>query len=303
MIDLLPDLYEAFIDAYRRQRPFYARLADYVATSVESSLVAGGVRALVTNRAKSIDRVRGKLEKLATDGFILPDIDDVRRAIYDLSGIRVALYFPGDMESVKSLVEELFLAQHPKHFPTKRTNSYNHFPGYCATHYIGSLRASDLDQIGTEYSQELFEIQIASVFMHAWAEVEHDLRYKPLTGDLSEDELSILESLNGVALTAETQLRQFRARRPCPLDVIPAPGVQWLQINLIRRPSAKAKAANPRAARKGGSSCLIGCFMKLCYLDESGDLGAMPANPSPTGNDQPIFSKQRCSLIMPVSSR
>jgi hypothetical protein len=29
--------------------------------------------------------------------------------------------------------------------------------------------------------------------------------------------------------------------------------------------------------------------MRICYLDESGDVGPIPANPSPTGNDQPVL--------------
>lgn len=29
--------------------------------------------------------------------------------------------------------------------------------------------------------------------------------------------------------------------------------------------------------------------MQICYIDESGDLGAIPAHPLPTGNDQPVF--------------
>ena len=43
--------------------------------------------------------------------------------------------------------------------------------------------------------------------MHAWAEVEHDLVYKPQEGVLSTEELSILDELNGLALRfAEEQL-------------------------------------------------------------------------------------------------
>lgn len=29
--------------------------------------------------------------------------------------------------------------------------------------------------------------------------------------------------------------------------------------------------------------------MHVCYIDESGDLGALPAEPAPNGNDQPVF--------------
>ncbi len=39
--------------------------------------------------------------------------------------------------------------------------------------------------------------------MHAWSEVEHDLTYKPMQGTLSEEELSILDELNGLVLAGE----------------------------------------------------------------------------------------------------
>jgi ppGpp synthetase/RelA/SpoT-type nucleotidyltranferase len=200
---------QQFLDDYKYQRPFYAALSAHVAATLEARLAAAGVRVLVTNRAKSFDAVQGKLDKLVRDGASFSNTAELKVALYDLAGVRVALYFPGDMSAVSSLIRKTFKVRPAKSFPRKGTNKYNRFPGYCATHFIGMLKQDDAKRIGTEYSEELFEIQVASVFMHAWAEVEHDLRYKPLSGTLSEDELSILESLNGIALAAETQLRQL----------------------------------------------------------------------------------------------
>ena len=30
-------------------------------------------------------------------------------------------------------------------------------------------------------------------------------------------------------------------------------------------------------------------MVKICYIDESGDLGTMPENPPPDGNHQPVL--------------
>lgn len=46
--------------------------------------------------------------------------------------------------------------------------------------------------------------------MHAWAEVEHDLVYKPLQGKLSEEEYSILDELNGLVLAGEIALERLQ---------------------------------------------------------------------------------------------
>src|SRR6185436_1109301 len=46
--------------------------------------------------------------------------------------------------------------------------------------------------------------------MHAWAEVEHDLVYKPIQGKLSEDEYAILDELNGLVLAGEIALERLQ---------------------------------------------------------------------------------------------
>ncbi|MEK8142790.1 hypothetical protein NKH18_12950 [Streptomyces sp. M10(2022)] len=54
------------------------------------------------------------------------------------------------------------------------------------------------------------EIQVASVLMHAWSEVEHDLIYKPLEGDLSSQERAILDQLNGLVIAGELSLEMLQ---------------------------------------------------------------------------------------------
>ena len=60
------------------------------------------------------------------------------------------------------------------------------------------------------YAEASIEIQVASVLVHAWAEVEHDLVYKPLSGTLSEDEYAILDELNGLVLAGEISLERLQ---------------------------------------------------------------------------------------------
>ena len=46
--------------------------------------------------------------------------------------------------------------------------------------------------------------------MHAWAEVEHDLVYKPYSGKLQEDELAILDEINGLVIAGEIALERLQ---------------------------------------------------------------------------------------------
>ncbi len=46
--------------------------------------------------------------------------------------------------------------------------------------------------------------------MHAWSEVEHDLIYKPFSGDLSAEEHAILDEINGLVLAGEIALGRLQ---------------------------------------------------------------------------------------------
>jgi hypothetical protein len=72
------------------------------------------------------------------------------------------------------------------------------------------LKHDNLTQSQRRYEAATIEIQVASVLMHAWAEVEHDLLYKTLQGTPSQDEIAILDELNGMVLAGEIALERLQ---------------------------------------------------------------------------------------------
>lgn len=70
---------------------------------------------------------------------------------------------------------------------------------------------SILPETQRRYGESPVEIQVASVLMHAWSEVEHDLIYKPISGQVSLDERSILDGINGIVLSGEVFLERLQA--------------------------------------------------------------------------------------------
>src|SRR5208337_2794464 len=60
------------------------------------------------------------------------------------------------------------------------------------------------------YQGSVFEIQVASVLMHGWSEVEHDLVYKPKSGKLSDEEYAILDEINGLVIAGEIGLERLQ---------------------------------------------------------------------------------------------
>jgi ppGpp synthetase/RelA/SpoT-type nucleotidyltranferase len=206
-------LLEDFVARYRKEYDFYDQAARLVAQALETSLQAAGIRAIVTSRAKSVQRLEAKCrQRAATKNYAT--VDDIYRDIVDLAGVRVALYFPAERTQVDRLVKQLFVVTEPaKDFPAPATTALTYtkrFSGYWATHYRVQLKDVSLSEAHKRYSEARVEVQVASVLMHAWAEVEHDLVYKPLEGTLSQDEYAVLDELNGLVMAGEIALERLQ---------------------------------------------------------------------------------------------
>ena len=221
------DATRAFVFAYAENFERYEACARHVRQELRHLLRAEGVRAIVTSRAKGYDRLEEKLRRReAVQGAPYASVEAVRADVHDLVGARVALYFPGTAGTVNRLLRERYAAvSEARVFPSgsalagpRRTHDGGlfspRFSGYGATHHrIVVTRESlptDSDVAAVVPADGLaVEVQVASVLMHAWAEVEHDLIYKPMSGELSLDEYSVLDELNGLVLAGELALERL----------------------------------------------------------------------------------------------
>ena len=205
------DLIDQFIGQYRKEFDYYQAAAQMVERTLGSNLQAQGIRAIVTSRAKDVLRTEVKCRKRAPDRSYR-EMQDIYDDLVDLSGVRVALYFPGDRARVRTIVKQLFdLLAEPIDFPKAgKVKVDKRFSGYAATHYRIRMKEAVLDEPSKRYSSARIEIQVASVLMHAWAEVEHDLAYKPTQVNLSREEEAILDELNGLVLAGEIALERLQ---------------------------------------------------------------------------------------------
>lgn len=205
------DLIDCFIERYRREYDFFEQAARLAYGQLEAALASSGIRAIVTYRAKRPERLEKKLRQRSIKNPY-QTTQDIYNDIADFAGVRVALYFPGERSEVDKVVRANFdLTSEPKTFPEGSKPTYKkRFSGYWATHYRLRLRDSFLQESQKRYADALIEVQVASVLMHSWSEVEHDLVYKPLQGELSEDEYAILDELNGLVLAGEIALERLQ---------------------------------------------------------------------------------------------
>lgn len=208
------DLVSQFIENYKKKIPFYEAAGRLAASQLESALQSAGIRAMVTSRAKNPDRLKTKvIRRNSKREAPYKNMREIYDDIADLCGIRVSLYFPGDRNKTGDLIADQFEIQDIRHFPEQSSPpTYNRrFSGYWATHYRALLREDSLASAQKRYASARLEIQVASLLMHAWSEVEHDLVYKPLQGSLSEEELAIIDELNGLVLSGEIALERLQS--------------------------------------------------------------------------------------------
>ncbi|MBN3199312.1 RelA/SpoT domain-containing protein [Pectobacterium brasiliense] len=198
-----------FLSRYEKEFDFYQNLATNIEVKIKNELSKHGVRTIVSSRAKSTSRLDVKLEDRNSKKNY-KSVVEIYDDIVDLAGVRVALYFPGDIKVVEDVINKNLKVHKVKRFPDvngkKKIGEYQKvFDGYSAVHFRVSL--NDEGRYGNNHC---VEIQVASVLMHAWSEVEHDLIYKPLQGDLSHEELMILDEINGLVLSGNIALERLQ---------------------------------------------------------------------------------------------
>jgi ppGpp synthetase/RelA/SpoT-type nucleotidyltranferase len=209
------NIIESFLQQYTKEYDYFYELAKKVASICETLLQRNGLHAVVTYRAKRPDSLKEKLIK-RNEAKNYESIEQIYQDIADLAGVRIANYFPGDREEIARLIQAEFVTERTKYFPnpenaqTFMVEYKRRFAGYDAIHFRVRIKNIRLEDSKKRFAQSLVEIQIASSLMHAWAEVEHDLAYKPKVGSLSEEEHRILDELNGLVLSGEIALERLQ---------------------------------------------------------------------------------------------
>jgi ppGpp synthetase/RelA/SpoT-type nucleotidyltranferase len=122
----------------------------------------------ITSRAKTPASTRHKIEE---NNLGLP-----ARQLKDLLGVRVTTTFAHDVDQVVDALEQLFRTESRV---DKRGLLDLHQFGYRSVHLIVRIpRSGRIGAAAERLEGTPIEIQVRSVIEHAWAEIEHDLRYK-----------------------------------------------------------------------------------------------------------------------------
>ena len=160
---------------YAAQHATLRQAADQAVALVQTILDDAGINYLsVTGRAKSVASFATKAARVV-DGE--PAFPDPLRDITDVIGVRVITYVHSDVAAVADLLGDQVVV-HDDRDMGRETASQGRF-GYASRHLLIGLDAVRESQPAYELLRERStQVQIRTVLQHAWAEFEHDIRYK-----------------------------------------------------------------------------------------------------------------------------
>jgi ppGpp synthetase/RelA/SpoT-type nucleotidyltranferase len=160
---------------------------------------------LVRARAKS---PKSLLRKLRVKEYSNPDYE-----VTDLIAARAICYFEDDVDSLVTYCKRRFNIDEERSVDKRSSLGLREF-GYRSVHLIVNVKTEDAFGDRQVLGSLWFELQVRSVLEHAWAEIEHEIRYKSGV-EFPAPALRRLSSLAGVLEMLDREfvlLRQERSR-------------------------------------------------------------------------------------------
>ena len=163
---------------HQRYQEFCAKYpnaaADFLGAIEDVLSDAGLTYDHVTARVKEWRSLRSKSRKRRPDGTLM--YPHPWQDIHDLIGVRVTTYHSTEIPRIIEALTEVFEVRRSvdKTAQTRVSGSF----GYGSHHLILRVPPARVAPVLQAYAGREFEVQIRTVLQHAWAEFEHDIRYK-----------------------------------------------------------------------------------------------------------------------------
>ena len=169
------DPVQAAIEAYAAGEPELVVAGERFVALVTSILDEAGINYLsVTGRTKGVASFAAKAGRLLDGRLAFPD---PLRDITDQIGVRVITYVHSDVSAVAELLDDQVVVKDDRDLGQETANEGRF--GYASRHLLIALDAArESDPAYADLRGRIAQIQIRTVLQHAWAEFEHDIRYK-----------------------------------------------------------------------------------------------------------------------------
>lgn len=169
------------LEDYNRRFPMLVDVSERLERHLSDLLLPRPRVDRITARAKSPERFLAKAQKESVQGGV--KYANPQYEIQDQIGARITVFYLPDTVEIQREISKYFKFIEVQQ---KAPSSEAEF-GYFGLHFILKMPS---DVVPDEYEDdipEFFELQIKTLFQHAWSEAHHDLGYKSLR-DLHSDE-------------------------------------------------------------------------------------------------------------------
>ncbi|MGW2541403.1 GTP pyrophosphokinase [Kitasatospora sp. NPDC001574] len=164
---------------YEKNYELYKEFADAVKSALKACLENAGINIhSIDGRAKSIDGFAQKAGKPSQSDPDSPRYKNPLTEITDLAGVRVITFFLGTI----NLVEEIIRSEFDVRESEDKSKSFEKDEkiGYQSYHFLIRFTQSRISLPEyAKFSGLTAEIQVRTILQHAWAEIQHDIQYKP----------------------------------------------------------------------------------------------------------------------------
>ena len=127
----------------------------------------------VAVRAKSPCRFLSKALTSTGDGF---KYTEPLQQIQDQLGARIVVFYRNDVRRVEEIVSRYFTAIENRQLIPETESEFGYFGHHLVLVLPTDVIEEDMD---SALVPDFFELQIKTLFQHAWSEADHDLGYKP----------------------------------------------------------------------------------------------------------------------------
>lgn len=182
------------LEDWEKEKGIYEQFTEYIEKTLRDLLVKHGIQARVVSRTKDEASIA---KKLYGDGVTFQNYSAMR----DKSGARVVCRFREDMErAAKYIREEFMILKEEDKSSLLKLNEI----GYRSLHFDIKLREEVTSREKfLDLGNLIGEIQVRTLCEDVWAEINHDIGYKPLI-EVPDDVARRIYCLGGLLEIADT---------------------------------------------------------------------------------------------------
>ncbi len=189
-----------------KRKTILLQVVDPLIQQVKEALCESVPYESISARAKTVDSF---IEKAATikDGKL--KYENPLEEIQDQIGVRVVVFHKRDVDPVSRIIGKYF-REYEKELIVPDTDKEF---GYFGMHHILSINHDHIpNEIESELIPPFFELQIKTLYEHAWSQAEHGLGYK-CNRELSSEEKRIIAFLSAQSWGADWALERLLIER------------------------------------------------------------------------------------------